>query len=341
MLKNNLIDLPVAIIFFNRSDTLLKVFEQVRLSKPSKLFLIQDGARLGNKEDEINIQKCRDVVSNIDWDCEVIKDFSNVNLGCGKRVYSGLTNAFNLVDRLVILEDDCVPSQSMFLFCAQMLDKYKDDERINMISGMNHLESYTPDESSYFFCKTGSIWGWATWKRVWDKYDYSMSFLNDKSTLSRYENLNLNLSKKHLKNNVGLGKSRKSVLDSGGHLSAWTYQFGMLRHLYSQLVIVPKVNLVTNVGIHSNTTHGVNSLKKLPKGLRKVFFLKNFDLKFPLNHPLYIIEDNEYDKKVNRLMGKPLYIKSYRRLEGALRHIFAGDKHYFNKLVGKLFNRNN
>ena len=337
-MNNSLIDVPVAIIFFNRSDTLAKVFEQVKIAKPSLLFLVQDGARDGNSKDVESIQKCREVVNDIDWECEVVQDYSEVNLGCGARVSSGITNAFKKVDRLIILEDDCVPSQSMFRFCKEILEKYKDDERINMISGMNHLETYDLNGDSYFFCKTGSIWGWATWKRVWGNYDYNMTFLNDQFTNTKFKNLNL--PKHYLKDYIQTGNSRKKVLTNGGRLTAWTYQFGMLRHLFSQLVIVPEKNLISNIGINNESTHGVDSLLKLPKGLRMVFNINRYELHFPLRHPKYIIEDTLYDKKVHRIMGGPPIIKFYRRLEGITRNILSRDKVYFQKLYNKLVKNN-
>ena len=116
-------DVPVAIVFFNRPDTLKRVFEAVRAAKPERLFLIQDGARKGNQKDLENIEKCRSVVENIDWECEVSRDYSEENLGCGKRIFSGITKAFESVDRLIIIEDDIVVSPDFFRFCAENLKK--------------------------------------------------------------------------------------------------------------------------------------------------------------------------------------------------------------------------
>ena len=181
-MKPYLIDVPVAMLFFNRPDTLEKVFAAVKEARPRQLFLIQDGARAG-KNDEKKIIKCREIVSDIDWDCEVIQDFSDVNLGCGKRMYTGVTNAFKHVDRLIIIEDDIVVSPDFFTFCAELLEKYKDDTRIHRISGMCHMGEYTKSPYSYAFSNISSCWGWATWKRSWDDMDYEMSFLDDRYTM--------------------------------------------------------------------------------------------------------------------------------------------------------------
>ena len=183
------IDIPVALIFFNRPKQFKRVFEAVRKARPSKLFLIQDGARENNENDAVNIQKCRDILNDIDWECEVHTDFALKNLGCGRRIYTGLTNCFKEVDRLIILEDDCVPAQSFFAFCKDMLERYLDQRQVGMITGMNHLNTFEKVDSDYFFAKVGSIAGWATWKRTWDLVDYNMEFLNDNETIRVLKNL--------------------------------------------------------------------------------------------------------------------------------------------------------
>ena len=119
------IDIPVALIFFNRPDTFEKVFNCIREQKPSILFLIQDGPRMNKPSDEENVAKCRQIAEGVDWDCTVYKDYSNSNLGCGKRVFSGLSNAFKIVDRLVIIEDDILISDTFLPFCQELLEKYK------------------------------------------------------------------------------------------------------------------------------------------------------------------------------------------------------------------------
>ena len=122
----------VAIIFFNRPNTLKRVFEAVCKAKPKNLFLVQDGSR--GEEDEEKIKKCREIVEKIDWDCNVYKNYSDVNLGCGKRPQTGISWVFEHVERAIILEDDCVPQNSFFHFCDELLEKYADDKRVLMIS---------------------------------------------------------------------------------------------------------------------------------------------------------------------------------------------------------------
>ena len=120
----------VTLIFFNRSDTLEKVFEKIRMARPPKLFLVQDGARENNSKDIEGIRACRKIVENIDWECEVFKNYSEVNLGCGVRPQSGITWVLSQVESTIILEDDCVPEMSFFDYCDEMLEKYNAAECI-------------------------------------------------------------------------------------------------------------------------------------------------------------------------------------------------------------------
>ena len=175
-MKNNL---AILLIFFARPNTLSEVFEAVRKAKPSKLFLACDGPRKGNSNDAKMIEECKKIVQNVDWDCEVHTKYSEENLGCGQGPSSAISWAFEFVDKLVILEDDCVPDESFFPYMEEMLDKYEHDERIGIISGFNHFKDWDCAENSYFFTKCGATLGWGTWKRVWDKYDYHIEGIND------------------------------------------------------------------------------------------------------------------------------------------------------------------
>jgi len=285
-----MLDVAVAIIFFVRPDKLEKVFNQVRKSKPSKLFLIQDGPRENNYEDDmINIKKCREIVENIDWDCEVYKDYSEVNLGVGKRPASGISWVFEHTDKAIILEDDCVPDLSFFSFSKNMLDKYENDERIMLISGMNLLEQYDTNYS-YIFSKACTIGAWATWKRVWDQYDYEIKLFDDKKI------------KQKLKEEIGF----KNIIDlkfwawnltrekinHNEKLQWWDYQLSFLIYLNSGLGIVPSKNLIKNIGFGE----GASNVSNKEDGLH--FNINSFKLEENLKHPKEIKWDYNFDKKL-------------------------------------------
>ena len=333
-----LIDIPVAIIFFNRPDTLKKVFEAVRNARPSKLFLIQDGAREGRAEDAIKIAECRSVVADVDWECEVVRDYSDVNLGCGKRVYSGITSAFNTVDRIIIIEDDIVVTPDFFSFCIELLEKYKDDQRIHRISGMCHMGQYSKSPYSYGFTNISSCWGWATWKRAWDDMDYEMSFLDDKYTMNCFKH-NYRY-KKDAKELLKTGYERREILRSGKRLTAWTYQFSMGGRLNNRLDITPCKNLITCIGLTNDSGHAANSIKKIPKGLQQAFFGKTYSMDFPIKHPKYIMEDVEMENEIRKIMGWTPFLKVTRKLEVIIRQLIYGDagkliKKFIKKVKGK------
>lgn len=330
-------NVPVLIVFFNRSEPLREVFEAVRKAKPVKLFLAQDGARKGNSKDAEKVAACREVVQNIDWECEVFTDYSESNLGCGKRMSSAISWAFEQVDRLMILEDDCVPAADFFPFCEEILEKYKEDERVNLISGMNHLGVYEKAPADYFFCSTGAIWGWATWKRVWDHYEYEMDFLEDSYAMECFSGSYY--PKRQLRMLNQTGKSRSGLYKQGGKLTAWTYQFRMLRFLFSQLVIVPKYNLTSNIGLTDDSTHGGSELRKTPKGLQCVFYAKTYAMQFPLQHPKYMISDTRYDKEVQKIMGWTFWRGKVYRLESISRQILFAKKGDYRNLWRKLLKK--
>lgn len=332
--KNNA---AVAIIFFNRPDTLEQVFAAVRDEKPKKLFLIQDGPRDGNLSDVENVAKCRKVVENVDWDCEVIRDYSDVNLGCGMRVYTGVTNAFKTEDRLIIIEDDIVTTPDFFRFCNEMLEYYKDDTRVHRVAGMCHMGEYKKSPYSYGFTDVTSCWGWATWKRVWDDMDYSMSFMDNSYVMNCF--ISNARYKREAKSLVKTGKERKKILDKGGSLSAWTFQYDMSNFLNNRLGITPTKNLISCIGLNSESVHASNSINKISKGLQKVFYGKTYYMDFPIEHPPCVIEDVEMSLAIRRVLGWTPVLKITRKIEGVTRRIIFADKGDIKKMVKKIIHR--
>ena len=162
-------DIAVLLLFFNRPSTFKLVFEEVKKARPSRLFLYQDGQR--GEKDMAGIEACRKIAEDIDWECDVRKNFQTRNYGCDPSGYMAHKWAFSLADKCIVLEDDVVPSQSFFPFCKEMLDRYENDERITMVAGFNTDEVTTDVPYSYFFTSVFSIWGWASWRRVVEKWD--------------------------------------------------------------------------------------------------------------------------------------------------------------------------
>lgn len=313
-------NVPVMLLFFNRPQPLKRVFEAVREAKPKQLFLVQDGPRANRESDVENIQACRRIVENIDWECEVYKDYSEENLGCGLRTYSGMTNCFKVVDRVLMIEDDTLPSQQFFRFCEELLERYKDDERINHISAFNHLGKNEFTTNSYFFTCVGGTWCVATWKRVWEKMEFSMDYLHDPEAVRCIRSIKF--PRNHGKKILDISRKRYDVLKSGGRISAWTGQFGFERWLNSRLILTPTVNMMTNIGLTADSAHAVSDKKYLTRREQELFDSKIYSCNFPLQHPKYIIADNDYaDKVQKRYMNPSALVKAWLIMEKRIRRL--------------------
>ena len=286
---------PVLMIFFNRPDTFAKVFEKVRQAKPKTLILAQDGPR--NTGDMAGIEACRKVVENIDWDCNVIRDYSEINLGCGVRPKSAIDLALQQFEQVIILEDDCIPSLAFFRYCDELLEKYKDDDRIAYISGLNHFETWDCGEYDYFFSKAAAIWGWATWRRSWSRfYDYYVNGVNDDYILKLYRQQvgNQAIFEQRL---LSLKKANNSQ-KNGEKLSYWDTQWGFAEYTQNMLAIVPRKNQICNIGVGATSTHAQTLKTTKYIKYKNMVFIPTYELDFPLNHPGFCACDMDYHNLV-------------------------------------------
>jgi hypothetical protein len=290
---------PIALIFFNRADTLEKVFHEIRSLQPTKLFLIRDGARKNNEEDEKNIAKCEKIVETVDWKCDVRKDYSEENLGCGKRVSSGLDWVFGQVDRAIILEDDCLPAASFFSFCEELLERYKDDRRILSISGRNRIGIYNDLPFSYCFSMQPGIGGWATWKRAWKYFDYKVELWENRYYKKQIKKKLRPLSE-YLNKSILWGKASRGNI---AKRSFWGLQWNFVFYANHGLGVVPRCNLIENIGYTKGATH---YRKKIFSSENRLSLLTRHRIEFPLIHPPGIIRDYDYD----RLSMKILFPRS-------------------------------
>jgi hypothetical protein len=276
---------PVAFIIFNRPDTTAKVFEAIREAKPSKLFVIADGPRADKPGEAEKCAATRAIIEQVDWKCEVIKNYSDVNLGCGIRPATGITWVFEQVEEAIFLEDDCLPHPSFFTFCEQMLNRYKDDERIMMISGTNFLEEWKFNIQDYHFSYYGGIWGWASWKRAWKYYDHEIKLWGRKEIRDRICDV-LSSDKQF--------KARAKIFwityQNSSCLNAWDYQWSFARLAQSGLSVVPARNLISNIGFGENSTHTKSKNSKIAE-------LKLLDLKYPIKMNDFTAVDQNYDRK--------------------------------------------
>jgi hypothetical protein len=277
---------PILFIIFNRPDTAIQVFGEIKKIKPSKLYVVADGPRANKEGEKEKCEETRKIIDLVDWECEVFRNFSDINLGCKKRVSSGIDWFFENVEQGIILEDDCLPDQSFFRFCEELLDKYKNDERIGMISGDNFQFGRVKNEASYYFSRYSHIWGWATWRRAWQKYDVNISswpqIKKDKILNKVFNNRRDVYYWSAIFNDVYNNK-----------IDTWDYQWSFTCFVNNYLSAMPSVNLISNIGFNQGeATH--------TKRVSKFSNMATSELAFPLKNPESIIRSVESDKIVRR-----------------------------------------
>ena len=240
---------PVALIIFNRPDTAERVFAAIRQAKPLKLLVIADGPRL-DRPDEV--EKCaatRAVIDRVDWECEVITNYSDINLGCKRRPSSGIDWVFSQVEEAIILEDDCLPTASFFPFCQTLLEYYRHDERISMIAGSNYRKGSSRTAYSYYFSKYAHTWGWATWRRAWKNYDIDMKTWPECKQNNSLQAIFHDLYEQKSWSNL-FDKVYACEIDT-----CWDYQWLYSCFSQSRLSIEPNLNLISNIGFGADATH--------------------------------------------------------------------------------------
>ena len=238
---------PILVILFNRSNNAQQLFNSIKKLKPNKIYINIDGPRINNQNDLIEVQKCKEIFSQIDWDCIIEKQFHNENLGCKNSVISAINWIFENEEKAIILEDDCIPSLSFFHFCNEMLIKYKEDKRVMQISGSNFINTGNSDYC--YFSVINDIWGWATWKRAWLLYDLN---IRDFEELIKNDIL-FNYTKNHkIANWLKIYIEDALMPGSTTWSTQWTY--AMIKN--NGLTLVPPKNLVENIGFVGPSTHG-------------------------------------------------------------------------------------
>jgi hypothetical protein len=304
---------PVALIIFNRPHHTARVFAEIAKARPERLFLIADGPRPDRPED---VQRCaavRDIVARVDWPCQVERNFAERNLGCGRRPGSGISWVFEQVDAAMILEDDCVPDPTFFRFCEDLLEKYREDERVMNIGGTNWQCPPPRTESSYFFSIFNITWGWATWRRAWQYYDPAVRLWPEFRDTSWLLDLVRDAHVAQM-----FAHAFECAYAAQGELDFWDYQWTFTCWAHHGLSILPTTALVENVGFGPEATHTTwmgDVRARLPKGT----------MGFPLRHPATMVPDRAADQYIiERVIlpqvrpQQPSILDRLRRLGGLL-----------------------
>jgi hypothetical protein len=239
---------PILFLVFNRPETTKRVFEVIRNVKPKKFYIAADGPRLDKDGEKEKCDAVRKIATQVDWDCELITLFRDKNLGCGKAVSEAITWFFENVEEGIILEDDCVPDVTFFHYCSELLCKYRDNEKIMHIGANNFQKGIKRGSSDYYFSTIPHIWGWALWKRAWDKYDYEMRQYEAEKFVE--------ILKKVYKNQYVINYLVNIFNLTAKHdIDTWDYQWHFTLLKFQGIAISPNKNLVTNIGFDFSATH--------------------------------------------------------------------------------------
>lgn len=271
---------PVLFICFNRPEETAESFAVIRSARPKELFVSIDGPR--NEAEKTQVDEVQRITEQVDWDCSVSYLVHTENQGCRNAVNQAIDWFFTHVEAGIILEDDIVPSDSFFGFCSLLLERYMDDKRIMLITG-NNLLGESNCMHSYFFSKIGAIWGWATWRRAWQLHDKEMSSW---PTVKESP-----ISKQILPEE--LWEERVRIFDRvyHGKIDTWDYQFTYTRLINSGLSIVPKWNMIKNIGFNDKATHTESAPVNIDNKSRSIDLIK-------VDHPLVVIPDLEFDRQI-------------------------------------------
>lgn len=300
-------------MIFNRPELTGRVFDAIAAVQPTRLLVVADGPRPSCPDDERLCAQARAVIDRVDWPCEVSTCYADVNLGCKLRISSGLDWVFGQVPEAIVLEDDCVPEPDFFRFCDELLDRYRDEPRIQMVSGCNVLGPQASLRYSYYFSRCYHIWGWATWARAWKSYDVQMR---------RWPELRADGWLESYVDDPNVVRILRILFDEthAGRMPTWDFQWVFAGWAASALSVTPAANLVTNIGYGELATHerdGDSPLASLPTGR----------LAFPLTHAPEIAVLEEADAAEWRFVYPDFFATAPRlrsdRFRDALRSVRA------------------
>jgi hypothetical protein len=254
------------------------------------LLIVADGPRADRPGEAETCAEVRSIVERVDWDCDVRTNYAEHNLGCKRRVASGLDWVFSEVEEAIILEDDCLPEPSFFGYCAELLERYRSDERVGTISGDRVLPTSPSHPDSYYFSRYAHIWGWATWRRAWAGYDAEIQYwpeLRRRQLLSAVFEHPASVAR------------WTATLDAvhAGRIDTWDYQWNLHGWRYNRLSIVPSRNLVSNIGFGPDATHTTSQSDRANRSTEP--------MPLPLRPPPFVQRDASADAYVERACFAP------------------------------------
>lgn len=271
---------PVLFLVFNRPDTTARVFEAIRRARPERLYVAADGPRPDRVGEDEKVREVRGIVDRVDWPCEVRTLFREENLGCKRAVSEAISWFFEAEPEGIVLEDDCLPEPSFFRFCGELLARYRDDERVAMISGDNFQFGRQRTDASYYFSRYLHIWGWASWRRAWKHYDVGATAWPTMRDDGWLASLTSSADEARF-----WSKAFQAVYD--GSLDTWDYQWVLAAWSQNMLAAMPETNLISNIGFGSEATH--------TRGQNAYAEMSTAPMTFPLRHPEIVLPNPQAD----------------------------------------------
>jgi len=267
---------PVLFLIFNRPAETQAVFNQIKEVKPKYLYVSGDGPRQDKAGEDIKCQQARDIINQVNWDCEVKTFFRDKNLGCKDAVSTGINWFFENVEQGIIIEDDCLPSLSFFEYAEELLEKYKNDSRIMHISAENPLNQHF-GESSYYFSTIPHIWGWATWRRAWALYNVN------------FKDFDIFIKNNFIKDVFEQKEAQKYwnkifTRVKNNEINTWDYQWTYALFINHGLSINPNNNMVSNIGFDCEDAAHTT-------GIEKCANREFYETKEDITHPNFILPD--------------------------------------------------
>lgn len=293
-------EVPVALVVFKRVELAEKMLACLEKIRPRQLFVISDGARKTVAGEQEQVDAVRALFDEVSWPCEIYRNYAGENMGCDARVPSGIDWVFEQVDRAVILEDDCIPTNDFFRFAEETLQRYEDHPEVMMVAGSNYMQGYEMPDCCCFSARVYT-WGWATWKRAWERYCGDESVWNEiqkDGTLAKiYPYRIRNFVKKELDHYYELGKC------------PWDYLWWVSCMKYQGLCAVPKVNLISNEGFGEGATHTQDP---------GAYDSRTYELEYPLKYPEKIERDHKIDKYDWEINRPWLIVRAWNRVKRIL-----------------------
>jgi hypothetical protein len=280
---------PVVLIVFNRPTHTGRVCEVIARVKPQRLLIVADAPRPGKPGEDLLCDEARRIATRIDWPCQLDTNFAAHHMGCRDRVVSGLDWVFGLVEEAIILEDDILPDLSFFRFCEEMLVRYRQDSRVSMVAGFNIVQGDLHTNYSYFFSRLTHVWGWATWRRSWSGYDQHLRSWPEIKASGLLQEIFDRPGEVHFWTAIF------DKMHNGTGPDTWDYQWGYTNFISNTVSVVPRVNLIENIGFGPSATHTGNA--------RNTPDVKRQAIEFPLVHPPCVLPLRSMDRRDLELSG--------------------------------------